>query len=208
MQLTDAQRLTLKAFIQADGTLGPKAAAGDYQGVADGLNVNAAGPYYGIRTDASVAAILNAILWPRYTPAPAITSGNAAQASAASNYCMAKQGNLMLLGVSRQNQGGTFDASNATQTNGVKDATTSLPSAASFANQDAGWTGSATCVANQLVRPMTVAEKVFTTAGTVAALSDGVSARGAWNMSTGAGNPDMFGPQGLVQPTDVGGILA
>ena len=205
MQMTEAQRVTLKAFVQADATLGPKAAAGDYDGVAGGLNAAAAPAYYGIRTDAPVADIRNAILWPRYTPAPAITSANAAQHTACSNACMAKQG---VLGLLIPAAGTTFDATKATQTNGLKDATTALPSAAGFNNQDAGWTGAAACVANVLVRPMTVAEKVFATAGAVPALADGASARGVWNAATGAGNPDTFGPQGRVEAGDIGGILA
>lgn len=208
MNLTEAQRLTLKAFILADPTLGPLAQAGDYDTLAKDLNAQAPGPYYGIRTDASIVAIRNAIQWPKYTPAPAITGANAAQATAAGMYCQGKQFNLQLLGIQGGQGSGTFDASQATQTNGLKDATTGLPSAASFANQDANWTGSTGCVANQLVRPMSVAEKVFAAAGTVGALNDGVSARGVWNNSTGAGNPDMFGPQGTLNPTDMGLILS
>lgn len=208
MQLTESQRLQLKAFIQADPTLGPLASSGDYDTLAKDLNAAASPAYYGVRTDAAITDIRNAIQWPKYTPAPAITSQNAAQATACACYCQGKQFNLQLLGIQMTSAGGIFDASKSTQTNGLKDATTSLPSGASFANQDAGWTGSASCVANVLVRQMTVAEKVFATASTVPALNDGVTSRGGWNSTTGAGNPDMFGPQGTIAPTDLGGILA
>lgn len=210
MQLSESQRLALRAFITNDPTLGPKAVAGDYDFVANGLNAAASPAYYGIRTDASRESIRNAVQWPKFTPAPAITSGNAAQASAASNYCMGKLTVLQLLGFQATGSaGGTFDATNATQTNGLKDAVTSLPSAAAFANQDANWTGQAGCIANQLVRPMTVAEKALKVgAGGVAALNDGVSALGTWNNATGLGNPDAFGAQGSVAPTDIGGIIA
>lgn len=222
MQLTQAQKTALKTDMQANTNTTPtpgadgqtfvvntrltSTATADQQAIADWYNQQASPAYWGVRTDASVVAIRNAIQWPKYTPAPTVTSGNAAQAGACANYCQAKQFNLQLiLGV---NSAGTFDASQPTQTNGIKDATTSLPSAASFANQDANWTGAAGCVANQLVRQMTNVEKLLASANSVPALSDGVSARGAWTTSSGSGNPDMFGAQGTLTPSDVADVVA
>lgn len=213
MQLSEAQRLALKAFIQNDATLGPKAAAKDYDGVANGLNAQAAGPFYGIRTDAPIAAILDKILFAKYTPNTAITSGNAAQHAAVTNLAMAKQNNLILLGITRQAGDGTFDASRPTQVATLKDAATALPTqGASFTNQDVGWdsgtTGATDFVSNQLVRPVTVAEKVFAAAGAVPTLNDGVTPLGGWNTGTGKGNPALLGPQGPVDVLQIGDVLA
>lgn len=224
MQLTAAQKTALKNDLLANqatpsglgSTIASWAANGSVnrdptkqQIVADWYNQTASPAYYGARTDAPVADICNAIQWPKFTPAPSITSGNAAQASAASNYAMAKQNNLLLLGVMANSRNtGTFDASKATQTNGLKDAITNLPTAASFANQDANWTGSTGCVANQLVRTMTAAEKVLSGANGVGALNDGTTALGGWNTSTGAGNAASFGAQGALLQSDVDDVIA
>ena len=53
IQMTNAQRLTLKSFIQADNVLGPKATAGDYDGVANGLNALASPDFWAWKTSVS-----------------------------------------------------------------------------------------------------------------------------------------------------------
>jgi hypothetical protein len=179
------------------------------QAAADWYNLAASPAYYGIRTDAPVSAILDKILLAKYTPNAAITSGNAAQHMAATNLCMAKQGSLQLLGITRQSSANmTFDATKATQTATLKDATTALPTqGGSFATQDAGWdnntTGPTDFVANQLVRPVTNAEKLFAAIGTVPTLNDGATARGGWNLATGKGNPDVMAHIGAVNYSEV-----
>jgi hypothetical protein len=223
MQLTPAQKTLLKVDMQANtNTTTSKGSDGqtfvintrlgtrnptDQQAIADFYNQLATPAYFCVRTDASTTAIRNSIQWPKYTPNPAITTGNAAQATAAAMYCQGKQFNLQLLGIQPSQAGFSFDASQATNTNGLKDATTNIPSAAAFANQDANWTGASTSVANQLVRQATIAEKVLSSANAVAALSDGVSAQGAWTLATASGNPAMFGAQGTLLQNDVDDLL-
>jgi hypothetical protein len=204
--MDNAQKLTLRTHIQANTTQLPfgggtaainatfNAAflnAGDAQLIADWYNLVASPDHWVVRVDASVGAIRNAILWNRYTPAPTISGANAAQHTACSNACMGKQTVLQsLLGLTAA---GLFDATRATQTSGLKDATTALPSAGSFANQDAGWVpvGGSSGVSNELVRKCTNLEKVFALNQGIPALNDGSTARGGWNTGTGLGNPDI-----------------
>jgi len=204
--MDDAQLLVLRTHIQANTTVlsfgGGSATiantfnaatlgSGDAAIIADWYKLTASPDYFIIRQDASVKAIRNAIMWPRYTPAPTVSGANAAQHTACSNLCMNKSQNLIaILGPSTD---GKFDATQASLTNGIKDATTVLPTGAAFANQDAGWVplSGSPGLSNQLVRKATNLERAFVAVSTVTALDDGVSARGAWNTGTGLGKPDV-----------------
>lgn len=210
---TLAARQALKADIAANATVlnlpsGPTAIKDitnpdNFQDVADWYNQLAAPNWFVIRTDVPVADILNAIVWANFTPSPAITSGNAAQATAASAYCQGKMLNLQTMLFGRT----AFDATKATQTGGLKDATTQLPSGAAFANQPGGWgANAASGVWSLCTRKATNAEKVFAGAGTVGAVptlqDTGPPAAGA------QGNPALMSEQGLLTAAEIAAAKA
>lgn len=61
MNLTNAQKATLKTFIQSDPVLGPAAIAGDYDLVANSLNALASPDFWGWRTSVSRSDIYNEV---------------------------------------------------------------------------------------------------------------------------------------------------
>lgn len=206
MPLTPAQKLTLRTHIQANTTVLPFAGgsaaintvfggaslgSGDAQLIAEHYMLTTTPNYWIVRQNAPFSEIRDAILGDRFTPTPGITGANAAQHTAASNQCMAKLAVLDFY--LPPGSSAAFDATRPAQTKALKDSLTSLPSAASFNLQDAGWipVASSTGVANALVRRCTNLEKVFLTNTSVAALNDGVTTRGGWNAVTGLGNPDI-----------------
>lgn len=212
--MTTAQLQALKADIAANNnTIQVPAGSGtlvaikdvsnpdNFQDVADWYNQLPASDWFVIRTDAPVADILDQITWANFTPGVAITSGNAAQATAASAYCQGKMLNLQTMFFGRT----TFDATKPTQTGGLKDATTALPSGASFANQSGGWGANAGVgIWSKLTRKATRAEKVFaTTFNAVPTLVDaGPPTQGA------QGNPALLGPQGLLTAAEIAAAKA
>lgn len=205
--MDNAQKLALRTHIQANTTQlafgggtaainatfgGESLNAGDAKIIADWYNLPAAPDYWVVRPDAPFVDVRNNILGARYTPAPAITSGNAAQHTAASNACMGK---LALLGfLLPPGAFGAFDATKALQVASMKDALTGLPSAGSFNLQDAGWVpgNGSGGVANVLVRRCTNLEKVFVLGQSVAALTIGTPAFGSWDTNVAANcRPDI-----------------
>lgn len=167
--------------------------------IARWYNLLASPAYWVIRTDAPVADILNNIVWANFTPQPAVTGANAAQATGCSSYCQGKMLNLQtMLGFGRT----SFDATKASQTSGLKDGTTQLPSGAAFANQTGGWP----TIIPVLQRTCRNIEKLFAIASTVAALQNGASARGTQFDGTN-GNPDIMGFEGAISASDVDAAL-
>ncbi len=198
--MTPAEKLALRTHIQANQTqlaFGGGTAtiaatfaasplnAGDAKIIADWYSALASPDHWIVRRDVAPEEIEARVLGTRYTPSPAISGGNAAQHTAASNACMCK---LSLLAFIVPPTRG-FDATVNTRTASLKDATTALPSGGSFANQDAGWDGG-NGISNVLVRKATNLEFVFKLNSGVPALNDGVTVRGGWNTGTGLGNPD------------------
>lgn len=148
--------------------------------------------YFVIRTDAAIEDVHNAINYGKFTPNPAVTSGNAAQASACALYAQTKLMNLDKL-IGRPNQS-TFDASHNRNVNSLNDAVTNLPTGAAFAATDAGWGN----VLPLLSRVALNVEKLFVTAAAATAvplLYDGSSAQGL------AGNPSLMGYEGTIDTT-------
>jgi hypothetical protein len=72
MPLTQAQKATLKAYIQADPVLGPKAIALDYDAIANALNAQAPGPVKAWLTSVTPEMMDDA---PDYTAFDAISAG-------------------------------------------------------------------------------------------------------------------------------------
>lgn len=208
MSLTTVQLQALKTYLTSDpdgrgfaAHLAPPGGDGDTGAILSLLNATA--PYYVLRTDAPVQDILDNILWANYTPnvtiTTAITQQTAAQCAAASGYCDNKQFNLQIMLQGRD----TFNATKKSQVNGLKDATTALPTGNNFNAKDAGWTG----IIPVLQRQATYAEKLFAVVSTVTALQNVASARGTQYDGTN-GNPDVMTVQGALQLSDVQAALA
>lgn len=187
MQFTSAQQATILAW----------------------YNANASG-----QTDNAAIALLNALVSPNYfvwNPT-VLKTALKAQVSAA-NYtpsdapdttllyqnramlCELKQSSIVWLTQPSGTFPDTIDCSVAGVRQNLKDAMISIPSGTSGANQDAGW-GNATTpgtVRTVMMRPCTVLEKLFVSAGSGAG-NAGADARG---LNT---NPDILGVDATGAP--------
>ena len=170
--------------------------------VANWYNQNTNPAYYVVCTNADVTAIKNQINLAKYTPNPAPTSSNGAQASAAAAYAQVKLWNLdRLIGPPNS----TFDATRNQNVKSLNDAVTNLPCGAGFANiADAGWGSTPTTgIWSLLSRVCLNIEKLFASAAGQAASSlvpllyDGTSAQGA------QGNPSVMTFEGTISETDI-----
>jgi len=135
MPLTTAQIQTLKTFILADPTMGPMAdpSVNNYQGIADILNADAAGPFLVWRTTTPIDTIRNAIDWAKMTPAQAPSA--AVDQTNRFLIAQAKQINLNTLLT-----GSTAIPSNLANIRAAfQDCLTALPTKADGTNQPAGW---------------------------------------------------------------------
>jgi len=183
-QFTPAQTATLKAYIQADPDLSVKASAGDYDGVATGLNAAAAGPFY-VWQDLPMATVQGLIDYAKMTPAdsvPTDTALNVAVWQARSLACQGKQFNLQNLTIGRNTAPMTRTGYRAA----MQDCLTNLPAGASGSLLAANWVG----VRDAAKATATVAEKVLAT-------------------GTGSINsPADAGWRGLVDVFEIGEILS
>lgn len=162
--------------------------------VASWYNLQASPNYFLVRSEAPVVDILNAVMWANFTPKDAVTGANAAQAMACSAYCQGKMLNIQTMLTGRT----VFDATRATQTGGLKDGTTQLPSNTSFANQTGGWPN----IIPILQRQATNVEKLLALASAVSDLRNAASARGTQYDGTN-GNPDVPGFEGKLTGNDI-----
>ena len=195
MNLTSAQQTTFAAAINANTSTIPALPGvtstfvgvevknvpqgNDRDGaaaVAAFYNQLAVGPFLLFNSAVLNSDIFNQVLFANYTPNDAITSGNASQWTAASMACQGKQFNLQIM----IQPGGTFDATRVNLRKGLKDAMSSLPSAAGFAAQDGGWNATLNTCPNVLTRSATIFESLFAiaTTGPLAAGSGSLGAGG------------------------------
>lgn len=182
-QFTPGQTAALKAFIQADPTLGPKASAGDYEGVANGLNAIASPAFPVWRRNVPATEVLNAVVWANLTPAQAIPTSPQLDVlvwQAKALACQGKQFNLQTMTQGRT----SLPTQNVSFRTGLQDCLTAVPSKADGTTQAAGWNA----VQNVIQRSATVAEKVLIT-GTTGVASD-------------------LGWEGLVDVFEIGEILS
>jgi hypothetical protein len=197
MTLSVAQLQALRNDIAANANTIPAGQVwtGSFAGVAGWYSQVASPAYYLIRSDTPVGDVLNNVSWANFTPSPAITGTNAAQATAASMYCQGKMLNLQTMLAGRD----TFDATRASQTAGLKDATTLLPSGTGFASQTGGWP----TLIPILQRQARYVEKLLAVANaTVTALQNAASVRGSQYDGTN-GNPDLPGYEGAITGDDI-----
>lgn len=147
------------------------------QAVADWYNQDASGPFLVFNPSVPNATIFNQVLFANYTPSDTITSGNAAQWTAASMACQGKQFNVQIM----LQPNSTFNAGLPNLRSGLKDAMTKLPSGTSFALQDGGWNASLNTAPCALTRNGSNVEKLFAvaTTGPLAAGSGALGAGGA-----------------------------
>lgn len=151
MQITDAQRTTLKTYIANDATLAAFAAQSAWQPIADALNAASTAIVW--RTSVPVDEITNQINWAALTPADA-PDGTQTWANR-SLTCQGKQFNLQLIIAGR----GEIPGSLSNVRLGLQDALTGIPSGVGGATQAANWTG----VRDAMKRVATVGENVFAT---------------------------------------------
>lgn len=156
MALTNTQLQTLKAAIAAetDATFSAYRDAGSTGLMAEWLNGVSATDVW--RTDAPVAAVLDAVSWDKYTPTDA-PDGSATF----TNRLLAvqtKQMNLQNMLIGRER----IDASRANIRAGLRDAVIALPTGAGGSLTTAGGVGGTT-VLGACMRKATRAEKVFAT---------------------------------------------
>ena len=204
MPLTPAQVAALATDIAANTATAPgtQGAIKDLPHTPDNAfavalwyNLTVGSAYWVIRTDAPVTDILNNVTWANYTPNVTVTSTNATQAQANSNYAQGKMLNVQTMTIGRD----SFNATLPNQTAGLKDATTALPCGANFANQTGGWNN----IVGVLQRQPTNVEKLFAVANTaVPTLQNGASARGTKYDGTN-GNPDLMAFEGTLSDSDV-----
>lgn len=194
MNLTSAQVATLKAFILADGTLGPKATAGDYQGVADGLNANASPDYFVHRSNVTRVEVYKSTV-----PAGDSSSGSATtwDWTGYKNQSAPEQDAWKEMFM-----GGGCDFGNQNNRSGVL---------AIFGTAGAGG-ANRTHIFNVAKRRCTVLEKLFVADVPSPPVNTGNVDNDARGAKT---NPDMQGigsdglpVQGTIQAGDIGGILA
>lgn len=158
MQLTTAQKQTLKAAILAETNTAFVALrnANDEQGMADFYNAQSTFVVW--QTSVAIDTITDAIDWARMTPAQAIpATGTDAilQWQARALMCQGKQFNLQNLLIGKQ----SIAASRANIRAALQDCLTALPSTAAGTNQSAGWTA----VQASMQRTCTVGERLFAT---------------------------------------------
>ena len=142
MALTPAQNATLKAYVEADGTLNtlPHDNGGAVD-IATAMNAEANPAWYVFRTNVSVSEVQNKIVYANMTPAQAIPANNTNESLqiwiAKNLLAQGKQFNL-------QNLLLNADAINFALPNvytAFQDALTALPTKSDGTNQQAGWTG-------------------------------------------------------------------
>ena len=176
--MTPEQRATLRAAILADPAL--VAVGRNDTELARLLNLDSAFMVW--RSTASADAVMDAILWERFTPADT-PDGSIIQTNRLL-LCQAKQINLQILLQGRQSIATGLINTRKTLT----DALLNVPSGAGGAAQDAGWLGTGR-VKPTITRAATVAERVFATgAGT-------------------AGNPGDLVFEGQLGVSDVGDVM-
>lgn len=156
MNLTTQQKATLKTFILANPAWAALPAGGDSAfTIAAGLNALASPNFFVWRTSVPTEELSNAISWANFTPG----TGSGAGAMGSADYtkwclaCQGKQFNVQIILQGRQ----TISGANANLRAGLQDALQNVPSGASGALQDAGWTA----VRNAIARQATVLEKQF-----------------------------------------------
>lgn len=194
MNLSPSQIATLKAFILADGVLGPKAVAGDYQGVADGLNANASPDYFVHRSNVSRTDAYKGT----------ISAGDSSSGSATTWDWVGykNQSSPEQDAWHEMFMGGSCDFGNLNNRSGVL---------AIFGTAGAGG-ANRTHIFNVAKRRATVLEKLFSVAVSNPPVNTGNVSGDARGSKT---NPDVQGTgadgqpiQGNVQPSDIGGILS
>lgn len=162
--LTSNQLQTLKTAVLSDPAAAAYRTAGDSYGLKLWLDGASATSVW--RTDAPVAAIIDAINWANYTPNDAADSTVIYTNRAL--LAQTKQMNLQLMLQGRQ----TLDASKANLRAGLRDAVIQVPTGTAGAMTSPGGAGGAT-VLNVCVRTATRAEAALagapTQTGTVAA---------------------------------------
>lgn len=149
--LTQQQASTLKAAVLANGTCAPLFSAGNDTGTAQCMNA-VDGAFFLWRTDASVQAIYDQVVWANMTPADS-PDGTATYTNRALA-CQGKQFNLQTLLQGRT----TINATINTLRNGLQDSLTALPCGAGGATVSAGWVGVRD---TSLKRNATLAEKAL-----------------------------------------------
>lgn len=154
-QLTPAQLQTLKAAILADPELNalPSDSNGAFA-IANLLNLPSNPAQAGWNTQASSAAIIDAIDWRKYTPTD--SADNTVTYSNRLLLIQTKQMNLQNIIVGRE----FIDASKANVRAGLRDAVIALPAGAGGALVSAGGASGATVLA-ACTRTMTRGEKIF-----------------------------------------------
>lgn len=163
MNLTNAQRLVIKADIIANNDLNAQPATADgalaiaalYNAIAALYNAVASPDYFVWRSAMPTQEVFDAITWANLTPndTPDGTQLWLNRAMA----CQGKQFNLQTILTGRQ----TIDPSKPNIRNGLQDALTNVPSGSSGNGRNAGW------AALQLImsRKATRLEKLFATGG-------------------------------------------
>jgi len=161
MNLTTAQQQTIKNYVLADPVLNSYQSNSDgAYAIATALNMLANPDFFVFNTKVLVSDIYDNISWAKYTPTDAPDNTVTYQNRAL--ICQLKLDVVQMLLLSRT----YFDASKATQVQGLKDALTSIPSGSSGANLNAGWTS----VQNIIYRKATILEKLLANGtGTTAA---------------------------------------
>lgn len=195
--MTEAQRLTLKAFIAGDSTLNGHFTAGRYDELATALNADAAGPFVVWRSTVSTDLVAGIADMSLYTPAdnpPAPPSTDLTYSNRCFQ-CQLKQANIIAVAFTRV---GTLVTAKSNVRKTLNDSLTNIPSGAGGALQDAGWLGAGK-VRLSIQRNASVAEKVFATGtGTQGSPGD----LGVYDATGNVYN------EGTISPTDIGGIMA
>ena len=156
MALTAGQLAAIKADIAASGDL--NTAASD-QAVADLYNVIVP-TWFAWNPSTPLSAIVDAITWANFTPQD--VADTTVQWGNRSLACQGKQLNIqtmLLVSQSPNNSGPVIDATKSNLRAGLQDSLGQLPSGASGASKNAGWTA----VQLILSRATTRAEKLLST---------------------------------------------
>ena len=182
MELTPAQKAALKAAILASQDAAIVAAATNRNDSELMRLLNLDSAFMVWRSTTSGDAVMDAILWERFTPADT-PDGSIIQTNRLL-LCQAKQINLQILLQGRQSIATGLLNTRKTLT----DALLNVPSGAGGVTQDAGWLGAGR-VKVTINRPATVAERVFAT-------------------GTGtAGTPGDLVWEGMLGVNDVGDVM-
>lgn len=183
MQLTPAQKLTLKNWVIANNN-------GVFEQSAVNLLNAVAAPAFRVWNRLVPAGdVLNNLVYANYTPNDTPAQATEILGQTWENRAMSIQIKQIALQLLLQGRD-TFDASRANLRAGLEDATTSLPSGNAGANRNGGWTA----IQPILSRNATVAEKLFASGtGSVASPAD---------LGTGADGKPCEGPITLQQVQD------